>query len=1039
MYGKHLTPARVGAAVVVSVALAAGLPAANAASNPAPRPAFTKIDGGKISLAKAHLLSTDRRPTSVIVQLAGNPVTVVDANAPQPMTKTQRAQVQANLKQKQAPIADDVRARGGTVLAAYQLAYNGLRVSIAANKVAQLSRIPGVVAVRHLTPKTISNVHGVPAIGAPQVWQGVGAAGPLTGEGMKIGIIDTGIDYTHADFGGPGTPDAYQAALATDTAPADPSLFGPDAPRVKGGVDLVGDAYDAAGSGDALIPHPDQNPLDCYGHGTHVAGTAAGSGVLSDGTTYTGSYRSDTVSGNDWLVGPGVAPRASIYAIRVFGCAGSTSVVVDAVEWAVAHGMDVINLSLGSPYGGPNDPDAVAINNAGRDGVIASISAGNSGQGDYLVGSPGSANAAITVAASDPTQSFPGADITLSSNPGSPVTAIDANGISVAGLGSLPVKVLYTGTPHDAAHISLGCNPSEYTDAGVVGYLVVVRRGTCARVARAIYGQQAGAAAVVLINNATTYPPFEGKITSNPDTGVPYTVTIPFLGVPSSLTGALFAADGGSATFADSTVANPGYLVPASFTSGGARSGDSVLKPDVTAPGVSIASAGIGTGTQSTVLSGTSMAAPHVAGLAALVREAHPRWHAVKYWKAAIVNTASADLVNGYTARIAGAGFVQGPPAVQTDTVALGDAATATLSYRFKELSSDFAAIHNVTLRNFGSTPASFTIGHSHDAGDPHSLVLPATVTVPARGTMTVPVELDVPAATTADSSTFHDVSGLVTFTPVSGADNSGVALAVPYYFVPQAVSNVTTTMSPKQLAKNHTADATVSNVGGVVTGNADWYAWGLSDPRDAGIGSNDVKAVGVQSFPGLVVFALDTWKRWSNAAANEYDVYVDVNGDSVDDYAVVEADFGSLLTGNPTGVPAVAVFDLRTGSGTIDYLADAPTNSTTMVLPVDVGQLCASGSPCLSSGNPRISYHAVAFGRDGTVDSVTGTAGYNAFSPAISNGMYDTLAPGASTTETVTVDPVEYAVTPPLGLMVVTHDNIGAREARLFSVPPPS
>ena len=91
--------------------------------------------------------------------------------------------------------------------------------------------------------------------------------------------------------------------------------------------------------------------------------------------------------------------------------------------------------------------------------------------------------------------------------------------------------------------ISSGCNPAEYTD--VAGKLVVTRRvvGGCARVARAIFGQQAGAAAVVMVNNTDAFPPVEGQITANPDTGEPYTVTIPFLGVPASAGPALIAAE----------------------------------------------------------------------------------------------------------------------------------------------------------------------------------------------------------------------------------------------------------------------------------------------------------------------------------------------------------------------------------------------------------------------------------------------------------------------------------------------------------------
>ncbi|WP_455132545.1 S8 family serine peptidase [Microbacterium aurum] len=125
--------------------------------------------------------------------------------------------------------------------------------------------------------------------------------------------------------------------------------FGPDAPRVKGGIDLVGDDYNADSSSDDYqpVPHPDDNPLDCNGHGSHVAGTTGGSGVLADGTTYPGPYDESTPS-NTFRVGPGVAPQVDLYAVRVFGCEGSTDVVVPALDWAVEHGMDVVNLSLGS-------------------------------------------------------------------------------------------------------------------------------------------------------------------------------------------------------------------------------------------------------------------------------------------------------------------------------------------------------------------------------------------------------------------------------------------------------------------------------------------------------------------------------------------------------------------------------------------------------------------------------------------------------------------------------------------------------------------
>src|SRR6185369_8513030 len=102
-----------------------------------------------------------------------------------------------------------------------------------------------------------------------------------------------------------------------------------------------------------------------------VAGTAAGSGVKANGTTFTGPYDAATIGAtSDWLVGPGVAPRADLYAVRVFGCTGATNVVVDAIEWAVDNDMDVINMSLGSAFGASDDPSAEASTNAAKAGVV---------------------------------------------------------------------------------------------------------------------------------------------------------------------------------------------------------------------------------------------------------------------------------------------------------------------------------------------------------------------------------------------------------------------------------------------------------------------------------------------------------------------------------------------------------------------------------------------------------------------------------------------------------------------------------------------
>src|SRR4029077_800465 len=308
----------------------------------------------------------------------------------------------------------------------------------------------------------------------------------------------------HADFGGPGTAAAWSAAKASSTAPADPSLFGPGAHKVKGGYDFVGDAYNADNPNS--VPVPDPNPLDCNSHGTHTAGTLAGFGVLSDGTTFAGPYNAATISSHSWNVGPGVAPRADIYASRVFGCAGSSNIVDLAISRAVADAVDVISMSLGSDLGGIDDPTSVASQNAFNDGIAVVASAGNAGSSAYIVGSPSTANGVLSVAAMDASvPKYPGARLNLAAGP---VSAIDANGAALPS-GSFKVKVLRNAD----GTVSLGCSKAQY--AGTAGMVVVTRRGTCARVARAFFGDEAGDAAVVMINNSAGFPPFEGPITSN--------------------------------------------------------------------------------------------------------------------------------------------------------------------------------------------------------------------------------------------------------------------------------------------------------------------------------------------------------------------------------------------------------------------------------------------------------------------------------------------------------------------------------------------
>jgi hypothetical protein len=620
------------------------------------------------------------------------------------------------------------------------------------------------------------------------------------------------------------------------------------------------------------------------------------------------------------------------------------------------------------------------------------------------------------------------------------MTAIDANGIAPTG----PYTLKLIKTPSGA--LSLGCSMADF-GALAPNTIAVVSRGTCARVAKAIFGQQAGAAAVIMVNNANSLPPFEGPITSNPDDGVPYTVTIPFLGVTSS-DGAKLAAQsqGSSVATVAQNIANPGYTRFASFSSAGPRTSDSAAKPDITAPGVSIFSTAVGSGAGGEILSGTSMASPHVAGAAALTRQAHPAW-SVADIKAAIVNTGAPSLVADYATSRGGTGVVQPARSTQSQVVARSKSSPlgVALNFGYAELAHDFIGTTQLRLHNNGSTPATFKVAQANAAGSPHAVSFSeSTITVAPNADAQLVVQLRVPAATAGDSSAFNDVGGLVQLTPASPSDNAGVALRVPYHLVPHALSDVSTSLGKLTNGANPTTTAKVSNKG-VIAGDADFYAWGLSD-ASTGNATNDVRAIGVQSFGtgdpdvALMVFAVNGYNRWSNASVNEFDIYVDVDGDGKDDYVVVGVDDGIVRAGDFNGVRNTFVLSQGTGAGTF-LGASAPTDSSTALLVLTTDQLCLPQDKCLSrTASPRLSYHYVSYDlfRGAPMKVGSGLARFNPWNSAISQGGFATVPPRGSASVPIQVNSAEWALTPAKGVMVVTLDNAaGAQEAQLLGVAP--
>jgi hypothetical protein len=344
--GALRRPGRALAAVTMVLGIVLLAQAAAAAPNLSGTDALTQAPSGIVDApaleSQVPLMLELKQPAAAEVYAAQKDSGASNAAAGQDAA----AQKDRN-EAAQAAVLALLAARNVDVLYQVQTAYNGIAVQASPALADELGNLPGVEAVHQISLELRSNANTVPLIGAPAVWQSTGHAG----EGIRIGVIDTGIDYVHTNFGGTGSAaDLALARSAATNPPSDttshPSGFSvvnasgtqlyPTA-KVAGGFDFAGDAY--TGSGGGATPHPDPNPEDCPsslggGHGSHTSGTAAGYGVNADGTTYAGPYDSATPF-STLRIGPGVAPKAQLYMLRVFGCTGSTGLTTQAIDWAV--------------------------------------------------------------------------------------------------------------------------------------------------------------------------------------------------------------------------------------------------------------------------------------------------------------------------------------------------------------------------------------------------------------------------------------------------------------------------------------------------------------------------------------------------------------------------------------------------------------------------------------------------------------------------------------------------------------------------------
>lgn len=402
------------------------------------------------------------------------------------------------------------------------------------------------------------------------------------------------------------------------------------------------------------------DPADATNHGTHVAGTIAANGALK-----------------------GVAPDAQLLAYRVLGPggSGSTENVLAAIERAVEDGADVMNLSLGASLNAPDYPTSIALNTAMGEGVVAVTSNGNSGPDNWTVGSPGTSSEAISVGASQLPFNVFSSSIQTQSEESYPSTEVMGfpSEEALLGLNDETFEYVYAG---------LG-SAAEFSEIDAEGKIALIQRGAYPFVEKAQNALLAGAEGVILFNNV------EGRQPEIPGMAVPTLMVSLEDGIKlyenleNGNNEVSFSIE--FSHVVDETVAD--------FSSRGPVMNNWMIKPDVVAPGVNIVSTVPGEAYAS--LQGTSMSAPHVAGAAALVLEAHPEW-SVDYVKAALMNTAERLTDrdgNIYPHNAQGAGSIRVLQAIEAETLILPGSHSFGIfeKQRGRETRRQSFEVHNLT------------------------------------------------------------------------------------------------------------------------------------------------------------------------------------------------------------------------------------------------------------------------------------------------------------------------------------------------------
>jgi minor extracellular serine protease Vpr len=682
---------------------------------------------------------------SAIVQLKGDPLSIHSATKPAHGKKidfnsyavrSHRAQLSARRNEFRRWLrANAPRAR---VTSEYDISLNAVAVQLNGTPLETIARAPMVERAEYnvLYHPNLSESYKI--INASDAWTAAGGRA-TAGAGIKIGDIDTGIDETHPFFDPTGFsfPPGFPKCDALDSDSHTPDQ---DCRYVSEKVIVAKVFYNKA----------QQQGLDAQAiqdHGTHTAGIAAG---VTGKTAVVNGVSIDDMSG--------IAPGAWLGNYNVFpgGVLDARSEdILNAVDAAVADGMDVLNLSLGGTFHGNNDLLAMGLDNAVDAGVVVAVAAGNSGPGQGTLESPGRARKIITVGAST-NQHFVGQPFTYPAGGGTTI------GAAVGEFPPLPGASFDLFDTH-----SNGCTS---VDPGASGKLAIIDRGVCTFSTKVRNAIAAGAVGVLVINNVAGDPVAMAKDGLGGD-------DLPAVMIGKN-EGAALRASGETTASAEATFEEfitPNKDILAGFSSQGPTAVDFAVKPDLTSVGVNVLSSFTcvgkpetcpGDGTGWAFISGTSMSTPHIAGSAAVLLDLNPSWSPAQI-KSALVNHADLvvkDAVTGLhdigpTAQGAGRENLS----VSADATTWMDPASAS----FGRVTVGHPTSVNITLNNptgtdqtfgvsttkftpstFGGTvPLAFNAG-TLSSGDP-AITIPASVTVPANGSTTLTVTVSAPQGTT--------------------------------------------------------------------------------------------------------------------------------------------------------------------------------------------------------------------------------------------------------------------------------------------------